>query len=169
MIEASRPVRTCGYLTQNTVHAKPEAQAKNGYALALRWRFRLQYPFRNDRSSAARLYRGRLEMSVAELVRVRSRKSHDFRYRKNQAGCGKFVLRKPCRDVGIPCRDRSAPMRYAEGVKPHSPGSPRSGAPWVTNQATVYAKGVRQTEAKHVSVAPSPPVYLHSVEVRCGN
>ncbi len=38
--------------------------------------------------------RGRLEMSVAGAptagwsVRVRSRKSHDFRYRKNQAGCG---------------------------------------------------------------------------------
>ena len=35
-----------------------------------------------------RIYRSRLEMSVAELVRVRGQKSHDFCYRKNQIAHG---------------------------------------------------------------------------------
>ncbi len=41
-----------------------------------------------------RLYRGRLAISVAGAptagwsVRVRSRKSHEFRYQTNQTGCG---------------------------------------------------------------------------------
>ena len=42
----------------------------------------------SDLRSRFSVCRSRLEMSVAELVRVRSRKSHDFRYRTNQAGCG---------------------------------------------------------------------------------
>ncbi len=50
-------------------------------------------------------------------------------------------------------------MRYAEGVSLHSPGSPRSGAPWETNWGTVYAEGVIQFGVRHVSIcgAGAPP------------
>ncbi len=50
----------------------------------------------------------------------------------------------------------AATVRYAEGVKPHSPGSPRSGAPWVTNQTTVYAEGVIQIEARGCRTREAP-------------
>ena len=33
---------------------------------------------------------------------------------------------------------------YAEGVQLHSPGSPRSGAPWVINTQILYTEGVIQ-------------------------
>ena len=44
-----------------------------------------------------------------------------------------------------------APRTYAEGVIFHSPGSPRSGAPWGTDQAKVYAEGVIQIRTRHAS------------------
>ena len=36
------------------------------------------------------------------------------------------------------------PVLYAEGVALHSPGSPRSGAPWVINAHILYTEGVIQ-------------------------
>ncbi len=46
-----------------------------------------------------------------------------------------------------------AKQAYAEGVELQSPGSPRSGAPWVTVEITLYAEGVIQIAAKSQSLA----------------
>ncbi len=55
---------------------------------------------------------------------------------------------------------------YAEGVSLRSPGSPRSGAPWVTNQATVYAEGVIQIAVPGAAVRPHREKYGAEIDER---
>ncbi len=43
---------------------------------------------RSGRIGRELIYGSRLEMSVAELVRIRGQKSHDFCYRNNQIAYG---------------------------------------------------------------------------------
>ena len=78
----STGVRTCGYLTQNTVHAKPEAQAKESAQFSSLARFEVAHYVFSRRFRNPKRQRGRATMRVVLAYASGYEKMCNFRKRK---------------------------------------------------------------------------------------